>query len=126
MPVYMKWGEHIVGESAAVSKEMDRTTVLLAQDTVLGSSPFDAYGSDAPSGTGASSTSHTVTLTLVDWTSPYADEPAKASAFDAYSADAHPGGANVAPGDGSVRFLLDHVHTHDPLPVLMVIADGHY
>jgi prepilin-type processing-associated H-X9-DG protein len=79
-------------------------------------------------GTSASSTSHArglVTLTLVDWTSAHFDEHPNASAFDAYSADAHSGGANAAMGDGSVVFLLDHVdaHTHQPLPVLMVIAD---
>jgi prepilin-type processing-associated H-X9-DG protein len=47
------------------------------------------------------------------------------SAFDAYSADAQTGGANVAMGDGSVRFLSDPgvVHDAQPQPVLMVIAD---
>jgi prepilin-type processing-associated H-X9-DG protein len=49
------------------------------------------------------------------------------SAFDAYSADAHTGGANGAMYDGSVVFVSDPIVVHDaqPLPVLMVIADGY-
>jgi prepilin-type processing-associated H-X9-DG protein len=71
------------------------------------------------------STAHTVTLTQVDWTGALVDENAKPSAFAAYSADANTGGANVAMGDGSVRFLSDPIVVHDaqPQPVLLVIAD---
>jgi prepilin-type processing-associated H-X9-DG protein len=60
---------------------------------------------------------------LVDETS----LPPNTSAFDAYSADAHTGGANGAMYDGSVVFVSDPIVVHDaqPLPVLMVIADGY-
>jgi hypothetical protein len=87
---------------------------------------------DGVDGTFGISTSHArgaVTLTLVDYsTGLHLDEPVKSSAFDAYSADAHTGGATIAPHDGSVVFVSDPVVLHDaqPLPVLMVIADGHY
>jgi hypothetical protein len=79
-------------------------------------------------GTSESSTAHTVTLTLVDWTGAHVEHTPTPSAFDAYSGDAHSGGADAARGDGSVVFLSDPVvvHDHQPLPVLMMIADGHY
>jgi hypothetical protein len=49
MPMYMKYGETVVRESATVSKSMDSATTLLCQYATLGSSPFDAYSLDAQS-----------------------------------------------------------------------------
>jgi len=76
---------------------------------------------------GQSSVHHSefVIVKLLDATSTHFDEPTSPSAFDAYGADAHTGGVNVAMGDGSVRFVSDPIilHDHQPLPVLMVLAD---